>query len=125
VLGRAERATGGAGAWAGWLVAGLVMLVYLIVPVWTLAGGRKAYAIAPVPANPKVTLASGQKLTFAPGRLGAGDGIECESNGLTTGAYVPSRGRTSRARQVNADSTLAASITIVARPDGTVIASCS
>jgi hypothetical protein len=106
-------------------VLGLVALVYLIVPVWTLAGGRKADAVRPVPANPKATLASGQKFRFAPGRLGAGDGIECDSNGLTTGAYVPSRGHTVTARQVNADSTLAASIKIVARRDGVVIASCS
>ena len=113
------------GVGAGWLLMGLVALVYLIVPVWTLAGGRQANAIAPVPANPKVTLASGQKITFAPGRLGAGDGIECDSGGLTTGAYVPSRGRTVNATQLNADSTSTASIKIVARRDGAVIASCS
>ncbi len=124
-MGRAERDSQRVGAWAGWLVMGVVALVYLIVPVWTLAGGRQADAIAPVPANPKVTLAAGQKIKFAPGRLGAGDAIECESNGLTTGTYVPRRGRTTTAKQLNANSTAAASIKIVARPDGAVIASCS
>jgi hypothetical protein len=127
VVARTERNGGrpGVGAWSAWLVAGLVTLVYLIVPVWTLAGGRRADVIAPVPANPKVTLASGQKIRFAAGDLGAGDAIVCESNGLSVGAYVPRLGHTSNARQVNADATSAASIEIVARRNGTVIASCS
>lgn len=118
---RAERHRAG----AGWLLMGLVALVYLVVPVWTLAGGRKADAITPVPANPKATLASGQKLTFAPGRLGPGDGLECDSNGLVVGALVPSRGHIRNARQVNADATATASIKIVARRNGAVVASCS
>ncbi len=107
-----------------WLLVGLVALVFAAVPLWTL--GRSASSRLPtLPADPVATLEAGQKIAYAAGDLKPGDGLVCQSGGLNVGALVPKSGHTSGARQVNANSTWTASITIRARDDGAVIVRCS
>jgi len=108
-----------------WLLTGLLLLVFLAVPLWTMFGGTAPTALRPTPASPVATLEAGQKIAFAPGDLVAGDSLICESRGLSVGAYVPRPGHTTSAQQVNANATWTASIVIRTRNDGSVIARCS
>lgn len=108
-----------------WLLVGLLVLVFLAVPLWSVFGGAAPGLPQPTPARPAAMLEAGQKIAFAPGDLAVGDGLVCESGGLTVGAWVPRPGRTTRARLVNADATGTASIEIHTRNDGAVIARCS
>jgi hypothetical protein len=104
---------------------GLLVLVFLAVPLWTMFGGAAPAALRPTPAKPVATLEAGQKIAFAPGDLVVGDGLICESRGLSVGAWVPRPGHTTRSQQVNANATWTASIVIRTRSDGSVIARCS
>ncbi len=108
-----------------WLLVGVLMLVFLVVPLWTLFGGAAPRALQPTPAKPVATLEAGQKIAFAPGDLAVGDGLICESGGMSVGAWVPKPGHATHSRQVNADATRVATIEIRTRDDGTVIARCS
>jgi len=108
-----------------WLPAGLLVLVFLAVPLWTLFGGTAPRTLRPTPAKPVATLEAGQKIAFASGDLVVGDGLICESGGMSVGAWVPNPGHTTHSRQVNADATRVATIVIRTRDDGTVIARCS
>jgi hypothetical protein len=107
-----------------WLVVGLLLVVFLAVPLWTLFGGVAPKTLRPTPAKPVATLAAGQKIAFAPGDLIVGDGLLCESAGMSVGAWVPNPGHSTHSRQVNADATRVATIVIRTRDDGTVIARC-
>jgi len=108
-----------------WLLVGLLMLVFFAVPLWTLLGSAARGPLQPTPAKPVATLEAGQKIAFAPGDLTVGDGLVCESGGLSVGAWVPNPGHTTRSRLVNPNATWTASIQIHTRDDGTVIARCS
>jgi hypothetical protein len=108
-----------------WLLVGLLVLVFLPVPLWTLFGGAALRPLQPTPAKPVATLEAGQKIAFAPGDLAVGDGLMCESGGLSVGAWVPKPGHTTRSRLVNANATWTASIQIHTRNDGAVIVRCS
>ena len=108
-----------------WLPAGLLVLAFLAVPLWTLFGGTAPRTLRPTPAKPVATLEAGQKIAFASGDLVVGDGLICESGGMSVGAWVPNPGHTTHSRQVNADATRVATIVIRTRDDGTVIARCS
>jgi hypothetical protein len=108
-----------------WLLVGLLVLVFLAVPLWTLSGGGAPRPLQPTPASPVATLEAGQKIAFAPGDLTVGDGLICESGGMSVGAWVPKPGHITHSRQVNADATKVATIEIRTRDDGTVIARCS
>jgi len=108
-----------------WLLVGLLLLVFLAVPLWTLFGGTAPKTLQPTPAKPVATLAAGQKIAFAPGDLVVGDGLICESGGMTVGAWVPERGHSTHSQQVNADATRVATIEIRTKDDGTVIARCA
>ena len=107
-----------------WLLVGLIALVFAAVPLWTL-GGSASGRLSTLPTDPVAMLEAGQKIAFAAGDLRAGDDLVCESGGLSVGAVVPEPGHTSKARQVNANSTWTASITIRTRDDGAVVARCS
>lgn len=124
-MARAEGDVQGAEGKTTWLLVGLIVLVFLAVPLWTLFGGARPGPLTPTPANPVATLETGQKIAFAAGDLTVGDSLACESGGLTVGALVPKPGHTSSARQVNANSTWTASIHIRTRNDGAVIVRCS
>ena len=108
-----------------WLLVGLLLVVFLAVPLWTLFGGTAPKTLQPTPAKPVATLEAGQKIAFAPGDLVVGDGLICESGGMTVGAWVPKPGHATHAQQVNADATKVATIGIRTKDDGTVIARCS
>jgi hypothetical protein len=107
-----------------WLLVGLLLLVFLAVPLWTLYGGTAPKTLRPTPAKPVATLAAGQKIAFAAGDLVVGDGLICESEGMTVGAWVPQPGHATHARQVNADATKVATIEIRTKDNGAVIARC-
>lgn len=107
-----------------WLLVGLLMLVFFAVPLWTLLGSGAHSPLQATPASPVASLEAGQKIAFAPGDLTVGDGLLCESGGLSVGAWVPTPGHTTRSRLVNANATWTASIEIHTRDDGTVIARC-
>ncbi|HVP74833.1 MAG TPA: hypothetical protein VMS63_02335 [Gaiellaceae bacterium] len=108
-----------------WLLVGLLVLVFLAVPLWTLFGGTAPGTLQPTPAKPVATLEAGQKIAFARGDLVVGDGLICESGGMSVGAWVPNPGQATHSRQVNADGTRVATIEIRTKDDGTVIAGCS
>ena len=64
-----------------WLLVGLLVLVFLAVPLWIMYGGAAPATLRPTPAKPVATLEEGQKIAFAPGDLVVGDGLICESRG--------------------------------------------
>jgi len=97
--------------------------VFLATPAWVRYGGSASAALPPTPANPAVVLENGQKIAFAAGDLAVGDGVLCESGGLRVGAWVPRPRHTTSAQLVGSNWT--ASISVRARDDGSVIASCS
>jgi hypothetical protein len=108
-----------------WLLVGVIMLVFLAAPVWSLVVGSAHGSVPSTPATPVATLAAGQTRVFAPGDLVVGDGLSCESRGLAVGAWVPKPGHTTRSQLHSASGTWTVSIEIRTRDDSTVIVRCS
>ena len=105
------------------LAVGLMVSVFVAVPLWIRYGGAKEGPLPYIPSNPAATIFSGQKIAFAAGDLAAGDPLLCENHGVLVGANVPKAGRTTKAQFVSSEWT--ATIKIHVRDDGVVIARCA
>jgi hypothetical protein len=106
-----------------WLpVVGLLVLVFVAVPLWIRYWGAEQGPLPYIPANPAATIFGGQKIAFAAGDLAAGDSLLCENFGVLVGAKVPKPGHTTTAQFVGSEHT--ATIKIRVRDDGPVIARC-
>jgi hypothetical protein len=105
------------------LVVGLVVLVFVVVPLWVKYGGSKAGPLPFIPENPVASLGGGQKIAFAAGDLAVGDALLCENHGVLVGAKVPKPGHTTRGQFAGSGWT--ATISIHMRNDGVVIARCA
>lgn len=106
-----------------WLFVGLIALAFVVLPLWVRFGGRNPGPLPPIPENPVAVLLDGQKFSFAAGDLRVGDGILCQSRGVSIGAWVPKPGHTTHAQYVGPAWT--SLIQIHTRDDGVVIARCS
>jgi hypothetical protein len=104
-------------------VVGLLVLVFVAVPLWIRYGGVEQSPLPYIPSTPRATIFSGQKIAFKPGDLAAGDSLLCENRGVLIGAKVPKPGHTTSAQFVGTGAT--ASIKIHVRADGVVIARCA
>ncbi len=104
------------------LVVGLLVLVFVAVPLWIRYWGAEQGSLPYIPENPAATIFGGQKIAFAAGDLAAGDSLLCENFGVLVGAKVPKPGHTTTAQFVGSEHT--ATIKIRARDDGAVIARC-
>jgi hypothetical protein len=107
-----------------WLPAvGLLVLVFVAVPLWIRYGGGRQGPLPYIPSNPAATIFTGQNFAYKAGRLATGDSLLCENRGVLIGAKVPEPGHTTSAQFVGTEAT--ASITIHVRADGVVIAHCA
>lgn len=105
------------------LVVGLLVLVFVGVPLWIGYGGAKQGPLPYIPDNPASTIFGGQKIAFKAGDLAVGDSLLCEHFGVLVGARVPKPAHTTHAQFVGSEH--AGSIKIHMRGDGVVIARCS
>src|ERR1022692_1461754 len=92
------------------LAVGLIVLVFVVVPLWIRYGGSKVGPLPFIPENPVATLGGGEKIAFAAGDLAVGDALMCDTHGVLVGAKVPKAGRTTRAQFVGTDYTASISI---------------
>ncbi len=106
-----------------WLLVGLLVLVFVGVPLWIRYGGSKQGPLPYIPQNPRVAMGSGQKFSFAAGDLAVGDSMLCSNHGVLVGARVPKPGHTTVAQFVGSEWT--ATIKIHVRRHGVVIARCA
>ena len=102
---------------------GLLVLIFIAVPLWIRYGGPEQGPLPFIPNNPAAVIFSGQKIAFAAGDLAVGDALLCENHGVLVGARVPKPGQTTHAQFVGSQYT--ASIKIQTRDDGVVIARCA
>ena len=106
-----------------WLLVGLLVLVFVVVPLWIRYGGSSGKPLPPMPENPVATLQSGEKIAWAAGDLSVGDGIVCETHGTRVGAWVPKPGHKTVEQFAGSDWT--STISIRVKDDGVVIARCA
>jgi hypothetical protein len=105
------------------VAVGLMVLVFVAVPLWIRYGGSKVGALPFIPESPLATLGGGEKIAFAARDLAVGDALLCDTHGVLVGARVPEPGHTTRAQFVGTNYT--ATISVHVRDDGVVIARCA
>ena len=102
-----------------WLPVGVLVALLLAFNLFVVLPNRRPALTVSLPEDPVAVLTQQRRVVYAAGALRTGDAIWCDDHGVQVGARVGRPGTTSTASAGSA-----ATISIRARADGSVVASC-